>query len=90
VHNYILFLKSKAETDIILNLISNLPSWNPHAKFLVYMDRAQSDWLELVAMYFEELWKHKVININIMAPDEDLYIHRVKNNVYFNKKIDLL
>jgi hypothetical protein len=78
VHNYILFMKSEADLDRILGMLVRTPSWNPHAKFLIYMEGFNDRYKQLVAYFIEQLWKKYVLDVTLLVPDPVHFVHRVR------------
>lgn len=63
--------------NIILEMLTITKSWNPHAKFLIYMDRLAMNWEYLTNYFIHELFKYLVINVTLMIPDPVNYTQRI-------------
>lgn len=69
VHNYVLFTVSAEDCMLIVNMLMESPSWNPHGKFLIYLLYLKTDWEPIIKDIFAYLWQYFVINVTIMIPD---------------------
>lgn len=63
VQNYILFIKTEEECDAILRKLILTSSWNPHAKFHIFVDYLDRNWVAFVTYVLATFWKELVINI---------------------------
>lgn len=94
ISNYILFINSKRECDVVLRTIRFSLMWNAYAKFVIVADFVQGNRTELVTHIFASFWKHYVINIvvviaidqskaNIQVDPEYLWFFFCKHSSYF-------
>ena len=60
-----------------MDVVTNSSSWSPHANVLLYIDRGDDDWRELVRHFFTTFWKYWMLNVSIMVPDPVTYVHNV-------------
>lgn len=63
VHNYILFIKTEMECEVIVKMLIRTSSWNPHAKFHIFVDYLERNWREFVTFVLARLWKEHIFNI---------------------------
>lgn len=79
VHNYIMFVKTIEDLQYILKTLKRTSSWNPHAQFLMYVENGIEtvDRDPLMSRFLELCWKYWIINLTILLPDVDLFIHRI-------------
>lgn len=61
-------IKTEAEAVSVINMLVDTASWNPHAKFLVFVDWLEREWISFVIFVLREFWKYFVINITISIP----------------------
>lgn len=61
-------IKTEAESAAILSMLTQTSSWNPHARFLVFVDWLDRDWQEFAIFIIKMFWQYFVINITIMIP----------------------
>lgn len=79
VDNYIIFMRTVSDMQMVLRSLRRSSSWNPHARFFIYIDGDVGDeWATLVIKSFRAFWRYFVINITIMIPDTDLWNQRVR------------
>lgn len=79
VHNYILFIKTKEECDLVLGTLLKTASWNPHAYFHVFADYLERDWTSFVTYILAKFWKEFVINICVnIAVNETVSYTKVR------------
>lgn len=80
IHNYLLVVQYLPVLEGILAELSRAVSWNPHAFFLVYVDRQMDDWEEFCQELLEIFWRYWVINVTVMIPSLEIYGHKVRDN----------
>lgn len=80
VHNYIVFMKTKEECRTILNMLIKTTSWNPHAKFFIYIDGQVEDKTDFVTFILTEFWKYFVLNITVSCPQKQVRYLKVNFN----------
>jgi hypothetical protein len=80
-------MKSEADFEKILNMLLKTQSWNPHAKFLIYLEGFSDRYKELVAYFIEHFWKKWVLNVTLLIPDPVDFLHRVS---FFQSNITFL
>lgn len=65
-----------------MNFINGSRAWNPHAKFLIYLNQQANDGMsmkmELTYMVLSKFWQNQVINIIVIAPDNDHSLQKSK------------
>lgn len=73
-----LFIKTRHECNVILNMLLKSSSWNPHAKFQIFVDYLERDWRQLVTYLLDQFWQHYVIDIIVnIAVNETISQSRV-------------
>lgn len=72
IHNYIVVVKTEAEVRDTLKMLASTSSWNPHAKFLIFVDWLERDWFAFTHFIFEQFWSYFVINVLICIPPNHL------------------
>lgn len=84
VHNYILFIKAEVDVHVIVTNMMTLRSWNPHALFLVIIDRLVSFNWEYIVNYITIIFtKYLIINTTIYIPSNTTSQNdRVRKKVY--------
>lgn len=79
-------IKNEAENTALVNMLVKTASWNPHARFLVYVDWLDRDWQQFAILIFKTFWKYFVINITIMIPPNitvaDAKVKAIKYNAH--------
>lgn len=60
----------RTEEDVMTNLeyLSKRSSWNPDAKFLVFVDWLERDWSTFIRFIIEKFWSVFVIDVVICIP----------------------
>ncbi|CAO1443385.1 unnamed protein product [Diamesa serratosioi] len=77
VYNYLFFVKTQSDLNSIMNVVTNTSSWSPHANVLLYIDRGDDEWRELVGNFFKTFWKYWLLNVSIMVPDPVTYVQNI-------------
>ena len=77
IDNYIFFVKSQSDLNSIMDVVTNSSSWSPHANLLMYIERFDDDWKDLVGHFFKTVWKYWMLNVSILVPDKITYGHNV-------------
>lgn len=71
IHNYIVMLKTEAEVETNLQMLKNTSSWNPNARFLVFVDWLERDWRAFALFIIAKFWSHTAINVVIFIPTNE-------------------
>lgn len=75
IHNYIIMLKSEAEVVSNLKMLTKTSSWNPHAKFLVFVDWLARDWRAFTHFIIEQFRLYLLIDFVICIPTSETDAH---------------
>lgn len=71
-------LKTKEDMHSILAMLMQTDSWNPHAKFFLYIDTdLGADAPNMIRSFFIRLWQEFIVNIVIMYPDMEHFHYKV-------------
>lgn len=68
VVNYILVVKNEAELVSCLKLLARTSSWNPSAKFLIFVDWLECDWRAFISFIQQQLFAHFAVNVLVAIP----------------------
>lgn len=66
VDNYLIYAKTKSDIQIIVDYLVETKSWNPHGKFLIYINQIHEDYMEFASFIYEKCWQKFVINVIVM------------------------
>lgn len=82
---YLFFVKSQSDLNSIMDVITNSSSFSSHANVLLYIDRGDDTWRELVGHFFKTFWKYYMCNVSIMVPDPETYVLNVSGKLFVDK-----
>lgn len=66
VDNYLIYAKTKSDIQVIVDYLIGTKSWNPHAKFLIYINQIHDDFMEFASFVYDKFWQKFVINVILM------------------------
>lgn len=84
IDNYLVYSKSQADFVLVFKCLIHSYSWNPHAKFLVYINAVHKEEREILFVNYikSELWKHLVMNAVVVMPNINQTLHLAKVGIY--------
>lgn len=78
INNYIWMLRTEEDVQSMLSMLIQTDSWNPHAKFFLYIDADLGlIWSAMLRTIFSRLWQEYVLQVVVMYPDADNYLYKV-------------
>lgn len=74
IDNYVIFSKTVNDIHIVVNYLIKSDSWNPHAKFIIYVNKILSDGTKFTDMVYDLFWtQNTVINVIVILPQNISY-----------------
>lgn len=71
-------LKNEEDLLSIVAMLTKTDSWNPHAKFFIFVDiDLGANWEAVLKAFLRHLWREFVINVILMYPDVEHFIYKV-------------
>lgn len=71
IDNYIIFAKTVNDIRIVANHLISTESWNPHGKFIIYVNTKLSDWLRFADRVYDIFWfQLNVLKVIVFLPQE--------------------
>lgn len=84
-------LRTEADVQSMLSMLIHTDSWNPHAKFFLYVDADLGlVWSSMLRAIFTRLWQQFVIQVIVMYPDTENYLYKVYRYLLVDSVKDLL
>lgn len=64
-------VKSEADVIAVLDLLTTVISWNPLAKFAIFVDWLERDWQAYTHFILKQFFPHMVEDLLIIMPTDD-------------------
>lgn len=76
-HNYIILFQDISDLHRVFRKLTSLNSWNPHAKFVLFIVGPIEQWSTFLTEVVQLLWMHWIINVAIFLPTIEFTGHKV-------------
>lgn len=70
-HNYIILFQDISDLTRVFRKLTSLNSWNPHAKFVLFIVGLNIEWSPFLTEVVQLLWTLWIINVAIFFPTEE-------------------